>query len=259
MNKSRVGSEYIPLVGDDMLQTRYVLHFAKLAWFTVSLPFFAFLFCITWSVVYNFEHSTSTHCKVYNFLPSVSAAIGHYRPQRDVWKIAIALQAVVRILVLIMYRRYYKEHIYKWAQNICNVATVIYAIENISLISLSFWTSNENYVFHKVSFITFLITSVIHMQIAYYIMRNCRNITKESSEAISLKWKRRSMMLNLLCILFAAYFFYRHNKYCEPLVYSMFALSEYGVVLSNIGFHSTTAWDFANSSLMISGKGFRII
>lgn len=64
MNKSRVGSEYIPLVGDDMLQTRYVVHFAKLAWFTVSLPFFAFLFCITWSVVYNFEHSTSTHCKV---------------------------------------------------------------------------------------------------------------------------------------------------------------------------------------------------
>lgn len=84
-------------------------------------------------------------CQVYNFLPSVSAAIGHYRPQRDVWKIAIAMQAVVRILVLIMYRRYYKEHIYKWAQNICNVATVIYAIENISLISLSFWTSNENY------------------------------------------------------------------------------------------------------------------
>lgn len=55
------------------------------------------------------------------------------------------------------------------------------------------------------------------MQIAYFIMRNCRNIAKESSEATSLKWKRRSMMLNLVCIIFACYFFYRHNKYCEPL------------------------------------------
>ena len=39
----------------------------------------------------------------------------------------------------------------------------------------------------------------------------------------------------------------------------MFALSEYGVVLSNMGFHSTAAWDIANSRLMISGTGFRII
>lgn len=260
MNKVRVGSEYIPLVEDDMSsKARVVLPFSKVAWFTVSLPFLAFMFCIVWSVLYNFEHSNSTHCKVYNFLPSVSAAIGHYKPQRDVWKIAIAVQATVRVLVLVLYYRYYKEHIYKWAQNLSNIAVVTYTIENISLVTLSFWTSNENYAFHKLSFITFLITSFIHMLVAYFIMKNCRNITRESSETVSLKWKRRSMWLNVISILLACYFFYRHNKYCEPLVYSMFALSEYGVVLSNMGFHSTAAWDFANTRLMLSGTGFRII
>ncbi|CAK9821141.1 Post-GPI attachment to proteins factor 2 [Anthophora plagiata] len=259
MSKSRIGSEYIPLVEDEMSKARLVLPFAKLAWFTVSLPFLAFIFCIVWSIVYNFEHSTSTHCKVYNFLPSVSAAIGHYKPQRSVWKTAIAMQALTRILVLMMYRRYYKEHIFKWAESICNIATAIYAIENISLVTLSFWTSDENYAFHKLSFITFLITSFVHMLIVYYIMRYCHIVTKEPSENTSLKWKWRSMMSNVLCIMFACYFFYRHNKYCEPLVYSLFALSEYGVVLSNMGFHSTAAWDFANSRLMISGTGFRII
>jgi len=25
------------------------------------------------------------------------------------------------------------------------------------------------------------------------------------------------MILNVICILVACYFFYRHNKYCEPL------------------------------------------
>lgn len=259
MNKSRMGSEYIPLVEDDMSKTRLVLPFAKVAWFTVSLPFLAFIFCIVWSIIYNFEHSTSTHCKVYNFLPSVSAAIGHYKPQKNVWKTAIAVQALIRVLVLILYRRYYKEHIYKWAQSMCNLATTAYAVENISLVTLSFWTSDENYAFHKLSFIMFLIVSFAHMLLAYYLMRNCRNITRESAEATSLRWKKRSIVSNLLCVLFACYFFYRHNKYCEPLVYSMFALSEYGVVLSNMGFHSTAAWDFGTVRLMISRTGFRVI
>lgn len=259
MSKARVGSEYIPLVEEDMSKARVVLPFARVTWFTVSLPFLAFIFCVIWSVMYNFEHSTSTHCKVYNFLPSVSAAIGHYRPQRDVWKLAIAVQASIRVLILIMYYRYYKEHIYKWAQSICNAAIVTNAIENISLVTLSFWTSDENYAFHKLSFITFLIMSFIHMIVAYFIMKNCRNVTREMSETTSMKWKWRAMVLNVFCILCACYFFYRHNRYCEPLVYSMFALSEYGVVLSNMGFHSTAAWDFANSRLMISGSGFRII
>lgn len=82
---------------------------------------------------------------MYNFLPSVSAAIGHYRPQRDVWKFAIALQAIVRTLVFLMYYRYYKEYVYKWAQYLSNIALVMYIIENVSLVTLSFWTSNENY------------------------------------------------------------------------------------------------------------------
>ncbi|XP_012221154.1 post-GPI attachment to proteins factor 2-like [Linepithema humile] len=258
MSKLRLGSEYIPLTAEDMSKIRVVVPFSKVAWFTVALPFLAFIFCIVWSILYNFEHSTSTHCQVYNFLPSVSAAIGHYRPQRDVWKIAIAVQAIVRTLVFLMYYRYYKEHVYKWAQYLSNIALVMYVIENVSLVTLSFWTSNENYAFHKISFISFLMTSFIHMFLAYYIKRRYVNVIKDFDDA-SLKWKWRSMMLNVSSILVACYFFYRHNKYCEPLVYSMFALSEYGVVLSNMGYHLTVALDFATTYLMISGNSFRII
>ena len=82
---------------------------------------------------------------MYNFLPSVSAAIGHYRPQKDVWKTAIALQALLRTLVFTLYYRYYKEHVYKWAEHLSNIALIMYTIENTSLVTLSFWTSNENY------------------------------------------------------------------------------------------------------------------
>lgn len=53
------------------------------------------------------------------------------------------------------------------------------------------------------------------MFVAYYVMKSCLNM-KGLNDA-SLKWKWRSMMLNVLSILIACYFFYRHNKYCEPL------------------------------------------
>ncbi|XP_015117825.1 post-GPI attachment to proteins factor 2 [Diachasma alloeum] len=260
MNKIRGESDYTLLIGEDhSTNYRIVISFSKLAWFTVSLPFFAFVFCILWSVTYNFEHATSTHCQVYNFLPSISAAIGNYKPQKDVWKIAIALQAVNRFLVFAMYYYYYKEVVHKWAEGVSRSALFAYALENISLVTLSFWTSSENYAFHKLSFITFLIMSLIHMGLSIYIEKNCRHASRDANELRSYVLKTRAMTLNIFSIFMACYFFWRHNAYCESFVYSMFALFEYMVVLTNMAFHVTAAWDFAGRSLLLSTRGVRIV
>ena len=58
--------------------------------------------------------------------------------------------------------------------------------------------------------------SFIHMILSYIIARNCRNVIREINDNISLKWKFNSMIVNIIAILLACYFFYRHNKYCEP-------------------------------------------
>lgn len=141
----RLGSDYIPLVDGENSKFRLVLSFSKIAWFTVSLPFLGFIFCIIWSILYNFEKATETHCNVYNFLPSVSAAIGHYKPQKNVWEFTIAIQATIRAIVLYMYYRYYRETAYRWAKGITNFALLSYLLENAALVTLSFWSSNENY------------------------------------------------------------------------------------------------------------------
>ncbi|KAK0170647.1 hypothetical protein PV328_008474 [Microctonus aethiopoides] len=252
MSKVKYNLEYTFLAEDnEQSHYRIVIPFTKIAYFTVALPFFGFIVCVIWSIIYNFEHATSTHCQVYNVLPSISAAIGHYRPQRDIWKTVIAAQAFMRALIFFMYRNYYQETAYHWAQGIINFTLFTYALENISLVTLSFWTSNENYAFHKLSFIIFLIMSCIHMCLTCYIGKECRHTTRDIMERISISLKMRIMIMNVLSILLACYFFWRHNAYCEPL--------EYLVVLTNMGFHLTAAWDFAGRSLLISKRGIRIL
>lgn len=119
--------------------------FNRFAWVTVSLPLFGFLFCVLWSVTYDFEHSTYTHCHVFNVLPSISAAIGSFSPQREVWQLAIGLHAIPRFIVAFMYKKYHKEVLYPWAYSLSTITCALNVIENICLVGLSFWTSSENY------------------------------------------------------------------------------------------------------------------
>ena len=49
---------------------------------TVLMPLAAFIYCIVYSFFYHYEWTTQTHCNVWNFAPSISAAIGLFRPQK---------------------------------------------------------------------------------------------------------------------------------------------------------------------------------
>ncbi|KAL7304880.1 hypothetical protein TKK_0002685 [Trichogramma kaykai] len=259
MNEFSVKSDYIPLVDKKISSFRVIIPFARIAWFTVSIQCFSFIFCILWTIMYNFEESTNTHCKVYNALPSVSATIGHYQPQKNIWKMTTVIQAIIRFYMIILHYQYYKKNTYPTTRKLTRLALVTYVIENTSLVTLSFWTSNENYALHKLSFMIFLFTSFIYMNVSYIIATMCRSTTREVHDIISLKWKLRALISNLAGIILACYFFYRHNKYCEPFVYSLFALAEYLVVLTNMGFHVTAAYDFAGRSVLISRNGLKIL
>ncbi len=66
--------------------------------------------CILLSVLLHWEDTTSTHCRVSNWLPSMSAAIGNNFPQRLVWRSAIALTIYQRLYDSVFYFKYHTHY-----------------------------------------------------------------------------------------------------------------------------------------------------
>ncbi|KAH8041624.1 hypothetical protein HPB51_017069 [Rhipicephalus microplus] len=72
------------------------------------------------------------------------------------------------------------------------------------------------------------------------------------TEEYSLKLKKQLTVGSLILCVLCTYFFIRHTTRCEPLMYTLFSLTEYIVVLCNMGFHMTAYWDFADKALYVS-------
>lgn len=124
---------------------RKEISFSKVAWVTVLCPFASFIFCVLWSIMYNFEEATYTHCNVKNYLPSISAAIGSFSPQKYVWKLAICIHFVPRLMISRMYREYYSKVLQLQARYLVNTACMLNVIENFALLGLTLVSSSQNY------------------------------------------------------------------------------------------------------------------
>lgn len=256
MNKKRtfIAYQHVPQETDSSSGTwdRSVslldMSFRRLAIGTALLPLTGFLFSVFWSLVAQFDLTTATHCNVSNLLPSLSAATGSFMPQKAVWKASISLHTgncpfliivndnhdncghtVPRIIVFIAYYTRHKS----------GFVFLLNLMEVTSLLGLALFGSNENYPIHSKCFGTFLVTSLMYMFLASYtdLFYWCRR---------TLRTKTLIAWLNLVMMISATYFFFRHNNHCEPYVYTLFALSEYVIVLSNIYFHTLAYSDLGH-------------
>ena len=118
-------------------------------------------------------------------------------------------------------------------------------VENLALLGLSIVPSVENFMIHKVCFGGFILSSLLNMWLTYHLMSRGYQQSKPRNEEHpnhnlvenSLILKRRILKANLIVIPALIYFYWRHNTYCEPYIYSMFCFVEYIIVLMNISYH----------------------
>ncbi|CAF3401936.1 unnamed protein product [Rotaria socialis] len=220
--------------------------------FAYSLPCFALFSCVGLSLLKDFEKSTRTHCNVFNFLPSISASIGDCEPQRYIWRLCFALDSVPRYAIaFLQLRRLLNRHhialqeIYPLVQ-ITNSA--IHILELTFLLLLTYISSNEIKWIHECSFIGFMICSLVHMLLTVlidYFWPRTINYRVNDQEKLTRGKRLKWFLVNIMSFFISLYFYFRHNDYCEPNIYSMYCLFEYFVVLTNIAYHAVVMdeWD----------------
>ncbi|KAK7496507.1 hypothetical protein BaRGS_00012159 [Batillaria attramentaria] len=229
----------------------FTVRVSSLLKWTSCLPLGATLFSVLWSVAFDFERSTATHCKVYNLLPTISSAIGGFTPQRYVWRICIAMHVTQRVMIALAYYSFHtsvpaptSQHLYN---TLAAVNSLLHVVEIVSLVGLSMISSTENGTVHENLFICFMVTGLSYMLLTIVLMRWARfsNDRQPSVQDVtSLRYKTNLFLLNIATFGIAVYFYFRHNAHCEPGVYTLYAGLEYVVVLTNILFHSTCCLDF---------------
>ena len=117
--------------------------------------------------------------------------------------------------------------------------------------SYSFAPSREDFKMHKNSFAIFLIVSAIYMLLSFWLFTFKWSRPRTEAEVTGQNLKKRMVQANCGCVLIAMYLYYRHNRYCEPGMYSIFSIFEYGVVLTNMGYHWTSYYDFYDKTLQV--------
>ncbi|KJH50231.1 Post-GPI attachment to protein factor 2 family protein [Dictyocaulus viviparus] len=253
--------------GDDEL---FSLPFRAFVLVIAGLPLSALVICVFCSVFLHYESATRTHCGVENWyvflvkmenillLPSISAAVSTYAPEIYIWRLFIALHGGPRLFVAFAFRNFLLFSPLRPLSGVgifrilCRLACCLNVMENLLLLGLTTVSSIESHVFHKLCFVGFAISATTYMLLSTFLFhysgrRRATNLGERSYE-----YKILACFLSIVSLVLATYLYWRHNTYCEPGVYTMFAIAEYCIVLSNIAFHSTLYYDFHGKSVILS-------
>eukprot|EP00123_Amoebidium_parasiticum_P006631 comp17541_c1_seq1/m.17107 comp17541_c1_seq1/g.17107 ORF comp17541_c1_seq1/g.17107 comp17541_c1_seq1/m.17107 type:complete len:250 (-) comp17541_c1_seq1:363-1112(-) len=215
-------------------------------------PVAGLLFCIIYSLMYNFDDVNNTHCKVANIVPSLSSCIGNHHPQVYVWRMAVAVMLGQRLVDSFAYHTYLntgpvRRSTYHHSLNHLHLFLML--TENMALVLLTYVSSTENHPVHVAAFTTFITSSQLHMGLLAYLYKLSKGGMMIEEEHRSYRWKLQCLQVNVTVMALACYLYYRHNTYCEPYMYSLFSSCEWTVVFSNIWYHYSAVLDFADCNL----------
>ncbi|CAL4058754.1 unnamed protein product [Meganyctiphanes norvegica] len=244
---------------DDELRVTKVLF--KLPWKMLSLvlllmPLASMLICLFTSMVMHGDHINNTICKVYNFLPSISAVTG-VSPQRYLWRVCVALHISPRLLVAWVAKSHYVSLAGQVpAARRPSYLTLVFAAfylnltELFTLCGVTYISNKENYPVHEKLFTLFMLCSLVYMLCVIRVVHAVRHTLSPSHQA-SFYHKKLLFATKLAATFGLLFFFWRHRVLCEPKAFSWFSLCEYVLATCNMLYHVSVALDFSEEHVIV--------
>lgn len=215
------------------------------------------------------------------FVPTISAIIGDFAPQRSIWRICVCLETGQRLLDAVLYYAFFSRcrtiptagaatapeksartepcrprrgfgvaGVFWFGSWRLNDAKLVLALaEQGCLLLLTGFSSADDLSMHELGFGGFAACSAAHQVVTVALMMRAGPDALSPAHRASYIWKVRAMVAHLISGVFVVLFFVRHVQHCENYVYSLFAMAEWVFVLSNICFHCSAYIDFRNLRL----------
>jgi len=208
------------------------------------------------SIWLHYSKVTKNHCRVWEFFPSVSASIGDYAPERNIWRCAIALGAGPRFISSILNYQLLQEAL---PEKKSLIKTAL-ALDVTRIISAGLWTyisSTDYNEFHSVNYVLYMVLSFVWCGIhtPLFFKAKVENHTGElhyKRNVYSYKWKRNCLWVQFGMFAVSLYFFiYEHNMNCFAGAYSKYALCEWVLSAANILYDLSCYLDFQESYLTL--------
>lgn len=227
------------------------------------MPFLGMTFCLLISIQYNFESVTRTHCSpIANFMPSISACIGDFAPQKYIWRFFIAAMITQRVMDGLVLDGLLREaavkpgrvapvpHDYSSRRQ---TILVLHVAEQFFLLLLTCISSSDDGRPHQVGFTGFLLCAVARQFMHCRLLRIAYEVDHGRATPMQLwayQWRCKMAMVNNMFGIGAIVFYIWHNTVCMPFVYSCFATCEWMFVVTNIQFHMAIAVDQPHNNVL---------
>jgi hypothetical protein len=169
---------------------------------------------------------------------SVSAAVGDFPINRQVWGFLVGLGCGVRLFTGALPYVVYREALRRrgWSKWLVRAVLVFSIAQPTMLMLLTVLDSRENAFVHQSGSVLVWVLSFVYLPLMTWITRDLKQMNpKRYSKAF--KGRQFFFVVHLVTSLMALGFYIAHRTTCADYAYTAFSVAEWAAFLSNICFH----------------------
>ncbi|CBQ73327.1 related to CWH43-putative sensor/transporter protein [Sporisorium reilianum SRZ2] len=221
------------------------------------LGFVAFFGALLTALSLHYQNVVKNHVAQYpeEWWPSVSATIGDWYPERNIFQVGIALMAGPRFLLVFLSALLVSLSTPGRSAK-ASILLVVGVFRTLACGGWVYVTSTDDHFFHDIAMFAYLALTPPWMFITSGSLAQQRAGHQSAASDDKLAAKARKMrriacLSFFACTPFMGFFFYRHNVLRIPGAYSHYAYFEWGLIIFDLLFDAASVYDLSRFEIHI--------